>query len=93
MENETKRDEQCAKAIDATHYKAIYPEDQRESYENGFVLGFDAGAASIDRREVVAEAFDRFEIEINGAIQKFGWRSAGEIKVAMDAVLSEMEEK
>lgn len=86
-------------AIESAMKDVVFAGGDRDSWEFGFTAGFEAGwhhrepfgAASVDRVEIVREAFADFEVEVNDGRWKSGWRSTEEIKRAMDALIAAME--
>lgn len=88
MNKDDARERARQKALDELHAKQFVEGRDLRFYGAGFDKGFDAGAASVDRRAIVEEAFKRFKWKYASRDKRGHFPSQQE---AMDAVLAEME--
>ena len=87
MNKDEAREAARQKALDELHAKQFVKGRDLRFYGAGFDKGFDAGAASVDRRAVVEKAFKRFKWKYASRDKNGHFPSQRE---AMDAILAEM---
>ena len=90
MNKDDAREAARQKALDELHAKQFVEGRDLRFYGAGFDKGFDAGAASVDRKAIVEEAFEKVRVEAKARNKGLQGQYIWFLEGSMDAILAEM---